>query len=140
MTGPAPPRPPVSASGNWPPDWRRRCAQAQLRGTYRTARPGGTDQHLRRGHDGPAGPPGLEWLGVRLVSDRPRVVCTDPAWAVDESGAFDPDRADVERDVFGTDIFLDFAPYDHGYLAGERLLDTMHGADGLVIYRCQVTE
>ncbi len=74
------------------------------------------------------------------MSDRPRVVYTDPAWAVDESGAFDPDRADVERDVFGTDIFLDFAPYDHGYLAGERLLDTVHGADGLVIYRCQVTE
>jgi D-3-phosphoglycerate dehydrogenase len=67
------------------------------------------------------------------------VVYTDPAWAVDDSGVFNADLADVERDTFGTDICLDFAPYDRGYLGGDRLLKAVRGADGLVIYRCEVT-
>lgn len=74
------------------------------------------------------------------MNGRPRVVYTDPAWAVDDRGAFNADLADVEREVFGADVGLDFAPYDHGYLGGDRLLEAVRGADGLVIYRCQVTE
>lgn len=71
---------------------------------------------------------------------RPRVVYTDPAWAVDAAGHLDPARADVERDVFGPDVELGFGPYDNGYKpSGPELLDAVRGADGLVIYRCQVT-
>jgi phosphoglycerate dehydrogenase-like enzyme len=74
------------------------------------------------------------------VTGQPRVVYTDPAWAVDGQGAFDPGRAMIERDVFGSDIALAFAPYDRGYLAGDSLLRSVRGADGLVVYRCQVTK
>lgn len=71
---------------------------------------------------------------------RPRVVYTDPAWAVDGSGHFDSARADVEREVFGPDIELGFGPFDGAYQgSGEELHDAVRGADGLVIYRCQVT-
>ncbi|MDG4834265.1 C-terminal binding protein [Solwaraspora sp. WMMD1047] len=69
----------------------------------------------------------------------PRVVYTDPAWAVDGAGVFDAARAHVEHEVFGTDVGLDFAPHDRGYATDERLLDAVRGADGLVIYRCPVT-
>ncbi len=68
-----------------------------------------------------------------------RVVYTDPAWALDEQGRFDSARADVERAVFGSTVDIDFGPYDGGYLSGKPLFDTVRGAAGLVIYRCQVT-
>jgi D-3-phosphoglycerate dehydrogenase len=74
------------------------------------------------------------------VTARPRVVYTDPAWAVNGTGAFDPSLATIEREVFGSGVALDFAPYDHGYLGGDALARCVRGADGLVIYRCQVTE
>lgn len=74
------------------------------------------------------------------MSSRPRVVYTDPAWAISSSGTFDAGLATIEREVFGSDIALEFAPHDHGYLDGEPLLRAVHGADGLVIYRCQVTQ
>ncbi|HEY0933982.1 MAG TPA: C-terminal binding protein [Trebonia sp.] len=74
------------------------------------------------------------------MTKTPRVVYTDPAWSVDHADAFNPDLAVIEREVFGDDIILDFGPYDHGYRSGLPLLDAVRGADGLVIYRCQVTE
>lgn len=74
------------------------------------------------------------------MTAKPRVVYTDPAWAVDEAGTLDPGLATIEREVFGSDIDIAFAPYDKGYVGGSALLRSVHGADGLVIYRCQVTE
>ncbi|MGC4804616.1 C-terminal binding protein [Micromonospora sp. DT233] len=69
----------------------------------------------------------------------PRVVYTDPAWALDDAGVFDAARAHVEREVFGAQVALGFVPHDDGYATDERLLDAVRGADGLVIYRCRVT-
>lgn len=81
-----------------------------------------------------------------------RVVYTDPAWALDATGRPDSSRADLERDILGPGITVEFGPFDSGtgratdagsaggfVTSGERLLDAARGADALVIYRCQVT-
>jgi Lactate dehydrogenase and related dehydrogenases len=74
------------------------------------------------------------------VTAAPRVVYTDPAWAVDELGRFDASRAGVEREVFGSDISLELGPYDGGYRTGVDLFQAVQGAEALVVYRTQVTE
>ncbi|MEU8231222.1 C-terminal binding protein [Actinoplanes sp. NPDC048967] len=69
-----------------------------------------------------------------------RVVYTDPAWAVDETGSLRPDRAELERGILGPGISVELGPFDTGYvLAGEQLHQAVKGADALVVYRCQVT-
>ena len=71
-----------------------------------------------------------------------RVVYTDPAWAVDASGRLDPGRAELERGILGPRIQVALGIHEAGIgfvTSGERLLDLVSGADGVVIYRCQVT-
>jgi phosphoglycerate dehydrogenase-like enzyme len=69
-----------------------------------------------------------------------RVVYTDPPWAIDSSGRLDPDRADVEHQIFGHQIEVEFGPYDKGFCtSGPPLIDLVAGAEGIVIYRCPVT-
>ncbi|MEW9553280.1 C-terminal binding protein [Nonomuraea sp. NPDC050783] len=70
-----------------------------------------------------------------------RIVYTDPAWALDESGRPDPALADIEREVFGAGADLDLGLFADGYLIeGPSFLRHVRGADALVIYRCQVTK
>jgi len=70
-----------------------------------------------------------------------RVVYTDPAWALTESGECDPSQADVERSILGPEIDVEIGTFDNGYvLSGQRFYDVVRGADALVIYRCQITE
>ncbi|MEU5692003.1 C-terminal binding protein [Actinosynnema sp. NPDC020468] len=70
-----------------------------------------------------------------------RVVYTDPAWAVDEHGALDPDAAWVEREVYGEDVeFVPGLHRDGRFLTdGPEFAELVAGADALVVYRCQVT-
>jgi phosphoglycerate dehydrogenase-like enzyme len=71
---------------------------------------------------------------------RVRVVYTDPAWALDECGAFDPDLATIEREIFQNDIDLEFGAFREGFaLAGEDLYERVRGADAIVVHRAQVT-
>jgi phosphoglycerate dehydrogenase-like enzyme len=70
-----------------------------------------------------------------------RVVYTDPAWALTDSGELDPGQAHVERKILNPDIDVQVGPFDGGYvLSGQRLHDAVRGAEALVIYRCQITE
>jgi len=75
------------------------------------------------------------------MSPRPVVVYTDPPWALDDSGAVDPSRAVVEREVFAERYELRFAPaaerrYDHD---GPAFAAAVAGAAALAIYRYRVT-
>ncbi|MGH3937702.1 MAG: C-terminal binding protein [Pseudonocardiaceae bacterium] len=69
------------------------------------------------------------------------VVYTDPAWAVADGRRVDPDRATIEREVFGNTVDLRFGPLSSGRYAteGAALLDTVTGACALGVYRCPVT-
>jgi len=70
-----------------------------------------------------------------------RVLYTDPAWAVDRTGAVDPALAAIEREVYGQDVEIVFGERGaDGYaIEGERLLRRARTADAVVVYRCQVT-
>ncbi|MGC5011107.1 C-terminal binding protein [Streptosporangium sp. DT93] len=69
-----------------------------------------------------------------------RVVYTDPAWALDDTGRPDPAQADIERDVFGPGIDLGLGLFTDRYQTdGPDFHDHVRGADALVIYRCQIT-
>lgn len=73
----------------------------------------------------------------------PRVVYTDPAWALDPAGGGpDPGRAGLERAVLGEDVRLDLGLWrDGAFLTdGPEFLEWVRGADALVVYRAQVTE
>lgn len=70
------------------------------------------------------------------------VLYTDPPWALDEAGKVDPCRATIEREVFGPEFELRFAPRRDGrYLAaGAEFEDALRGISALVIHRVQATE
>lgn len=70
-----------------------------------------------------------------------RVAYTDPAWALDDDGAVDTSRADIEAAVYGDDIAIGLGVRDDGrwILSGEALNEYIAGADALVVYRAQVT-
>ncbi|GAA0936111.1 NAD(P)-dependent oxidoreductase [Nonomuraea longicatena] len=69
-----------------------------------------------------------------------RVVYTDAAWSLDESGQVEPARAGIEREVFGPGVELDFGLHDGRFLLdGPEFHRHVRGASALVIYRCQVT-
>lgn len=69
-----------------------------------------------------------------------RVIYTDPAWAIRNSGAPDPLLADVEREVYGPDISVDLGLFKDSYVTtGPDFISHVQGADALVIYRCRVT-
>lgn len=69
-----------------------------------------------------------------------RVVYTDSAWALDTDGRPNPELAIIEREVLGPDIDIQLGHFESSYVTvGDRFLDTVRGADALVIYRCQVT-
>ncbi len=72
----------------------------------------------------------------------PVVVHIDPAWAVGPDGTVDRDRADIEREVYGTDTMVWFGPYHNGAfdVCGKAFLDTLRGADAVAVYRAQITE
>jgi D-3-phosphoglycerate dehydrogenase len=70
----------------------------------------------------------------------PRVVFTDPTWALDESGRPSLARADVERQVLGPGVRLELGVLDGTFVtAGPRFLDHVRDAHALVINRCEVT-
>jgi len=70
-----------------------------------------------------------------------RVAYTDPAWALDGGGAVDRALAELEVDIFGTDVEIDLGVVAEGRFvtAGRPLLDYVAGADAVVVYRCHVT-
>lgn len=69
-----------------------------------------------------------------------RVTYTEPFWIIDDSGFPDPELADVERAVFGSDISVDYGLFKDGFTtSGQDLINYVSGTDALVIYRCQVT-
>ncbi|MFH8597102.1 C-terminal binding protein [Streptomyces rimosus] len=72
----------------------------------------------------------------------PVVLYTDPAWVIGPDGAVDCDRADVEREVYGTDIQMRFGPYRDGAfdVSGDAFLGALRGADAVAIYRAQITQ
>ena len=69
-----------------------------------------------------------------------RVTYTEPFWIIDDSGFPDPELADVERAVFGSDISVDYGLFKDGFTtSGQDLIDYVSGTEALVIYRCHVT-
>lgn len=66
-----------------------------------------------------------------------RVVYTDPRWAIGPSGELDPARGEVEREVFGDEVALDFGAFADGRYAedGPALLERLHGADAVLVLR-----
>lgn len=71
-----------------------------------------------------------------------RVVYTDPAWAMAEDGRIEPGWSDLEGSVLGSGIDIDPglpAPGGGYIISGDELYEHVHGADALVVYRCQVT-
>ena len=70
-----------------------------------------------------------------------RVVYLDPLWAIDTDGRLDPALATFERDVYGSEIAMDFGIYeDATYVReGARVEALVRGADALVISRAQIT-
>lgn len=75
------------------------------------------------------------------MAKKPRVVYTDPIWAIGPGGTPDATRATFEREVLGDDIELGFGPHDGTtYIReGPKLYDAVRGADALVIFRTQMT-
>jgi D-3-phosphoglycerate dehydrogenase len=70
----------------------------------------------------------------------PRVVYTDPTWALDGSGRPSLARAGVEREVLGPSVRLDLGVFDGGFItSGPRFLTHVRGAEALVVNRCEVT-
>jgi phosphoglycerate dehydrogenase-like enzyme len=72
---------------------------------------------------------------------KPVITYTDPPWAVGPDGRVDPGLATIERQVYGGEVELRFAPTTGGRYVqeGEGFLDAVRGADALAIYRCRVT-
>ncbi|WP_206502822.1 C-terminal binding protein [Streptomyces chrestomyceticus] len=72
----------------------------------------------------------------------PVVLYTDPAWAIGPDGSMDKDRADIEREAYGTNIQMRFGPYRDGAydVSGNAFLDALRGADAVAIYRAQITQ
>lgn len=70
-----------------------------------------------------------------------KVAYTDPAWAVDASGAVDPSLAEIERTAFGKEIAVGLGVRDTAgwVVSGKRLYEYVAGANALVVYRAQVT-
>jgi phosphoglycerate dehydrogenase-like enzyme len=70
-----------------------------------------------------------------------RVVYTDPAWAMTDAGVPDFGRADLEREILGPEIEVDFGSFEDRWISsGPGLLDRVRGADAVVVYRCEVTQ
>jgi len=74
------------------------------------------------------------------TASRPRVVYTDPRWAVDARGGLDPALADVERTIYGDAVTLDFGIREDGGYVGEgpRLHERVRGASALLVLRTRV--
>lgn len=71
---------------------------------------------------------------------RPRVVYADPPWALDRGGRPDAASADLEREIYGPGVDLRLGVFDGGYVtSGERFVESLRGADALVVHRCRVT-
>jgi phosphoglycerate dehydrogenase-like enzyme len=72
---------------------------------------------------------------------RPVVTYVDPPWAVGPDGCVHPEPAAIEREVFGDEVELRFAPAVGGrYLQeGEGFLEAVRGASALAIHRCYIT-
>ncbi len=72
---------------------------------------------------------------------KPVVVYTDLPWAIDRNGQVDPARAIFERQVYGDQVELRFAPANDGryQLDSPEFFSLLQGAAGLVIHRCQIT-
>ena len=71
----------------------------------------------------------------------PVVVYTDLPWAIGSDGQVDPARAVIERQVYGDQVELRFAPAHHGryQLDSLEFFALLREANGLVIHRCQIT-
>ncbi|MBV8353791.1 MAG: C-terminal binding protein, partial [Candidatus Eremiobacteraeota bacterium] len=61
-----------------------------------------------------------------MTDRKPRAVYTDPRWAVDDSGGFDPALADIEHDVYGDSVEVQFG------------LENVSGANALMVLRTKV--
>lgn len=72
---------------------------------------------------------------------RPVVTYVDPPWAFGPGGEIDPSRATYEREVFGGEVELRIGPaVGRCYVQeGEAFAAAVHGADALVVHRCQIT-
>ena len=71
---------------------------------------------------------------------KPVVVYSDLPWAIGKNGSEDPSVATIEHEVFGNDFDLRFTPASGGrhQIEGPSFLNSLKGADALVIYRCAI--
>lgn len=74
------------------------------------------------------------------AAKKPRVIYTDPRWAVNGYGAIDHNLADVERSIYGQAVELGFGIYEDGQYVQEglRLHERVRGADALLVLRTRV--
>jgi D-3-phosphoglycerate dehydrogenase len=74
------------------------------------------------------------------MQTKPRVVYTDPRWAVAPNGELDPALGDIERDVYGDAIALEFGIYENGRFVteGPRLVESLRGASAVLVLRTQI--
>lgn len=72
---------------------------------------------------------------------KPVITYTDPPWAIGPDGRVDSGLATVEREVFGDEVELRFAPAAGGRYVqeGDGFVSAVRGADALAIYRCRIT-
>ncbi|HEV3038257.1 MAG TPA: C-terminal binding protein [Candidatus Angelobacter sp.] len=71
---------------------------------------------------------------------KPVVVYSDLPWAIGKNGSEDPSVATIEHEVFGNEFDLRFTPATGGrhQIEGPSFLNSLRGADALVIYRCAI--
>lgn len=69
-----------------------------------------------------------------------RVVYTDPRWAVGADDKLDPALCDIEHEVFGDMLALEFGIYENGRFVteGDRLAERLRGADAVLVLRTQI--
>jgi D-3-phosphoglycerate dehydrogenase len=72
---------------------------------------------------------------------KPVITYTDAPWAIGPDGRVDPGLATIERQVYGDEVELRFAPTTGGRYVqeGDGFFDAVRGADALAIYRCRIT-
>jgi D-3-phosphoglycerate dehydrogenase len=75
-----------------------------------------------------------------MTKTKPRVVYTDPRWAVTADGKVDLALGDIEREVYGEAVDLEFGIYENGRFVteGPRLVERLRGASAVLVLRTQI--
>lgn len=75
-----------------------------------------------------------------MSETKPRVVYTDPRWAVGPNGKLDLELCGIEREVYGEAIALELGIYENGRFVtdGPRLVERLRGANAVLVLRTQI--